>query len=86
MGYVDRGHDAGGRYIACDACDASTGLRFACGDDPTPLLMEQWNRRTADLTNQAGLANLYGAVAQILDAGHMNTEDLARLRAAWESA
>lgn len=28
--------------------------------------------------------DLYEAVAQILDAGHMNTEDLARLRAAYE--
>jgi hypothetical protein len=32
------------------------------------------------------LAPLFGVVAQILDAGHMNTEDLARLRAAWEDA
>lgn len=28
---------------------------------------------------------LHDVVAQILDAGHMNTEDLARLRAAWEA-
>ena len=42
----------GGYFIACLACDASTGLRFACGDDPKPLLIEQWNRRTA-LAQQA---------------------------------
>jgi Lar family restriction alleviation protein len=35
----------GGYFIACLACDASTGLRFACGEDPRPMLMEQWNRR-----------------------------------------
>lgn len=37
----------GGYFIACLACDASTGMRFACGDDPKPLLIEQWNRRAA---------------------------------------
>lgn len=37
----------GGYFIACPKCDASTGLRFACGDDPRPLLVEQWNRRAA---------------------------------------
>ena len=42
----------GGYFIACLACDASTGLRFACGDDPKPLLIEQWNRRAA-LAQQA---------------------------------
>mgnify|MGYP003421300399 len=41
-------HDlSGGYFIACPSCDASTGLRFACGEDPTPLLIEQWNRRAA---------------------------------------
>jgi len=28
---------------------------------------------------------LRDAVEQIIDAGHMNTEDLARLRAAWDN-
>ena len=27
-------------------CQASTNLRFAYGDDPKPLLTEQWNRRS----------------------------------------
>ena len=35
----------GGYFVACLACDASTALRFACADDPRPLLIEQWNRR-----------------------------------------
>jgi hypothetical protein len=37
--------NSGGYFIACPKCDASTGLRYACGDDPVPLLVEQWNRR-----------------------------------------
>jgi len=42
-------HDhSGGYFIACPACDASTGLRYAMGDDPRPLLVEQWNRRAPD--------------------------------------
>lgn len=36
----------GGYFVACLACDCSTGLRFACGEDPRPLLIETWNRRT----------------------------------------
>lgn len=57
MGYVDRGQDAGGRYIACDTCGASTNLRFACGEDPTPLLLEQWNKRAGSKpAEQLGLA------------------------------
>ena len=41
------GDDAGGHFIQCSngMCGASTNLRFACGDDPKPLLREQWNRR-----------------------------------------
>lgn len=36
--------------------------------------------------NCSRLSDLYGAAGRILDAGHMNAEDLARLRAAWEAA
>ena len=39
--------NSGGYFIECPGCGASTALRFACGDDPTHLLAEQWNRRTA---------------------------------------
>ena len=38
--------NSGGYFIECPGCGASTSLRFACGDDPTHLLAEQWNRRT----------------------------------------
>lgn len=41
------GDNAGGHYISCDQCDASTGLRFSCGEDARPILAEQWNKRTA---------------------------------------
>lgn len=39
--------NSGGYFIECPGCGASTSLRFACGDDPSHLLAEQWNRRTA---------------------------------------
>ena len=39
--------NSGGYFIECPGCGASTALRFACGDDPTHLLAEQWNRRAA---------------------------------------
>ena len=38
--------NSGGYFIECPGCGASTALRFACGDDPTPILTEAWNRRT----------------------------------------
>lgn len=40
------GDNAGGHYISCDQCDASTGLRFSCGEDARPILAEQWNKRS----------------------------------------
>ena len=36
--------------------------------------------------NCSRLSDLYDAASSILDAGHMDTEALARLRAAWEKA
>lgn len=45
---TDEGHpDFGGHYIACTnaMCQCCVGLRYAGGDDPRPLLAEQWNRR-----------------------------------------
>jgi hypothetical protein len=39
--------------------------------------------REANCSRRSGL---YDVAGQILDAGHMNAEDLARLRAAWEAA
>ena len=38
------------------------------------------------LANCSRLSDFYDVMAQILDAGHMDTEDLARLRAAHELA
>jgi hypothetical protein len=38
----------GGYFVECQRCGASTGLRYACGDDPKPLLMEQWNTRVRE--------------------------------------
>lgn len=48
--------DQGGHFIQCtnNACGSSTNLRFPCGDDPDPLLAEQWNRR-ADRGFQRGI-------------------------------
>lgn len=37
--------DFGGEGIVCTSCNASTGLRFACGDEVKPKLAETWNRR-----------------------------------------
>ncbi len=40
------GHpDFGGHAAMCGTCGAGVGYVFACGDDPQPLLAEQWNKR-----------------------------------------
>lgn len=47
---TDKDHpDFGGHFIACTnaMCQCCVGLRYASGDDPRPLLAEQWNRRAA---------------------------------------
>ena len=49
-------------------------------------LARAWLDRERRIAMDGALAELYEAVAQILDVGHMNTEDLARLRAAYERA
>jgi Lar family restriction alleviation protein len=42
------GHpDFGGHSAMCATCGAVVGYVFACGGDPTPLLLEQWNKRAA---------------------------------------
>lgn len=41
--------DEGGYFISCGECGASTNLRFPCGEDPRPLLIEQWNRRQGEI-------------------------------------
>ena len=37
----------GGYFIECRVCHCSTDLRFSCGDDARPLIIEKWNRRVA---------------------------------------
>lgn len=37
--------NSGGYFVECKSCGASTNLRYACGDNPVPLLVEQWNAR-----------------------------------------
>lgn len=37
--------NAGGHFIACRVCGASTALVFACMDDPRPALADRWNKR-----------------------------------------
>jgi formate dehydrogenase maturation protein FdhE len=37
----------GGYFIECIVCHCSTDLRFSCGDDARPLVIEKWNRRAA---------------------------------------
>ena len=39
--------DYGGHSAMCGTCGAGICYVFACGDDPRPILMEQWNRRAA---------------------------------------
>lgn len=41
------GPNDGGYHVECGKCGASTNLRFSCGEDARPLLIEQWNRRAA---------------------------------------
>jgi hypothetical protein len=38
-----------GYVVECKngACNASTNIRFSCGEDARPLVREQWNRRRA---------------------------------------
>jgi Restriction alleviation protein Lar len=43
------GENEGAFFVACTnpICEGSTNLIFACGDDPEPLLIAKWNRRSA---------------------------------------
>lgn len=48
-------------------------------------ILQEENIRLRE-ANCSRLSRLYDVAGQIIDAGHMNTEDLARLRAAWDAA
>lgn len=41
--------DFGGHFVSCTKCGACSVLRFPCGDDPKPLVIDAWNTR-AELT------------------------------------
>lgn len=45
----------GGMAVECQTktCRASSALIFPCGDDPRPLLLERWNRRTPKESDHA---------------------------------
>jgi hypothetical protein len=53
--------DFGGHFVQCtnENCYGCVGLRFACGDDPKPELVEAWNRRAPDGGATALLRYLY---------------------------
>lgn len=73
----DPDHLSGGYYIECQDCGASTGLRFACGEDPKPLLVEQWNRRALPAPENVRDGDPYDDPA---------FEDLARTMGVWGTA
>lgn len=54
----EESENAGGYFIACGntLCGITTSLRFACGDDPKPLLAEAWNKRALDAGVEALIA------------------------------
>lgn len=47
--------DYGGHFVQCtnERCHGCMGLRFACGDDPKPELLEAWNKRSTPLPTTA---------------------------------
>ena len=52
-GAISMDSDAGGHWVNCGTCGASTNMRFNLIGDCRPLLAEQWNRRTP-LASHAG--------------------------------
>lgn len=73
--------NSGGYFIECPGCSASTSLRFACGDDPTSLLAEQWNRRSTS----HGLHQIQEPAAAEQAAWHAGLDE-GRTQAATEKA
>ena len=87
----------GGYFVACIACDCRTGLRFACGEDPRPLLVEQWNRRTVHehgrivtrdlaVTTWREVCGSDQAMAMLPPTGRMLEEFAAKIAAATHKA
>lgn len=50
-------------------CNASTNIRYSCGDDAVPLVVEQWNRRTTGqaVTDATLSDSQCDAIARALD-------------------
>ena len=62
--------NSGGYFIECPECGISTSLRYACGDDPIPMLAELWNHRvSAQCLHQIAepVANLTSELADMLE-------------------
>lgn len=54
-----------GYVVECQngICAASTNIRYSCGDDARPLVIEQWNRRAALSSPQAAAEPMCGCGA-----------------------
>lgn len=65
-----------GYVVECanGACNASTNIRYSCGDDARPLVIEQWNRR-AYATEAVRMNQAAGGEA----VAWLRPEDLAHL-------
>jgi len=76
-------HEAGVQAMADALRQVLDGT--PCLASAPPELAEVARRIAAAAASPAD-SSLMNVVEQILDAGHLNTEDLARLRAAWEAS
>ncbi|WP_182342698.1 Lar family restriction alleviation protein [Comamonas koreensis] len=57
--------NSGGYFVECKSCGATTNLRYACGDDPLPLLVAQWNARAPSKTAEEAAHQLLIALRTI---------------------
>ena len=78
-----------GYYVECGKCGASTNLRFSCGEDARPLLMEQWNRRTQDaeaLKSERRATVQLRAMHAALSAAEKTPRDPLEIEELWDEA
>lgn len=59
--------DTGGHFVQCKTCGASTNLRFACGDDPKPILRGQWNARVPSPATERALSIAHIAAREVIE-------------------